>query len=95
VRLVLVPGLAPEPAQGQGLELEPGLALGLGLALALVLGLAPEPAQGRHNQPPNLPLIKVPEESKLFSFSLIYLLLRFCNLSICKYLVLKTITPLL
>ena len=54
------------------------------LARELVLVLAWELVlvQARHNQPPHLQLITMPAESTIFSFSLIYFLLRFCNLAV-------------
>ncbi len=70
--------------------------MGLGLVLVQVLVLvrelvlAPELVQelvlvlvqARHNRPPHLQLITIPAESTIFSFSLIYFLLRFCNLAV-------------
>ena len=54
------------------------------LARELVLVQARELVlvQARHNQPPHLQLITIPAESTKFSFSLIYFLLRFCNLAV-------------
>jgi hypothetical protein len=70
--LVLV--LAPELVLVQVLVQAPELVLVQARELVLALG--------RHNQPPNLQLITMPAESTIFSFSLIYLLLRFCNLAV-------------
>jgi len=66
------------------LELERVLALGQALELELVQ--APVLGLGLHSQLPNLQLITVPAESTIFSFSLIYFLPRFYNLSIVKFL---------
>ncbi len=50
--------------------------------LVLVQELVQELVQARHNRPPHLQLITIPAESTIFSLSLIYFLLRFCNLAV-------------